>query len=438
MTLSYMRSSKVVAAAELERRRRAAFVPYGSNREAWESTDKEALISGPAGTGKSRVWLQSLHRDALNYPGMRGLIVRKTRASISTSALVTFEQHVLGVGHPLITPNIRREHRTAYRYDNGSEIGIAGMDNPTRIMSTEYDKIYVQEAIELSLDEYESLTTRLRNGVMPYQQLCADTNPSFPTHWLKQRCDAGVTRLIFARHEDNPRLYSHLTGAWTDEGLSYLATLDRLTGIRRDRLRFGKWTQAEGIIYDNWDEATNVSSDAEYNPSLPILWGVDDGYAAGGGISTVSYHPRVVLLAQETARGGLNVFAEYVATQELSERTIDNVIAMHYPLPDVAYVDSSAAELKARIWERGIQTVGATHAVGEGIKNVRRMVCDGNGVRLIQVHPRCRHLIREFASYRYDDHSSVAVIGEPKPLKVDDHSLDALRYLAWHLRYSGV
>ena len=77
----------------------------------------------------------------------------------------------------------------------------------------------------------------------------------------------------------------------------------------------------------------------------------------------------------------------------------------------------------------------ATHKVQEGIKNVRRLICDGQGVRLLRIHPRCKNLTSELQSYHYDDGSKVAVVGEQKPAKLDDHGPDCLRYMTWHLHY---
>lgn len=151
------------------------------------------------------------------------------------------------------------------------------------------------------------------------------------------------------------------------------------------------------------------------------------------GKGTESYHPRVFLLMQFTAQGGINVFAEYYRCLEVEEMSLKNVIDMGYPTPDLAYVDSSAAQLKGRIWALGIQTIGATHAVTEGIKNLRRLVCDGKGVRLLRIHPRCEELIEEMQSYSTGDNVA-AVVGETKPAKVNDHGPDALRYAAWRLR----
>ena len=39
--------------------------------------------------------------------------------------------------------------RQAYHYPNGSEVVVGGLDKPSKVMSTEYDLVYVQEAIEL-------------------------------------------------------------------------------------------------------------------------------------------------------------------------------------------------------------------------------------------------------------------------------------------------
>lgn len=196
----------------------------------------------------------------------------------------------------------------------------------------------------------------------------------------------------------------------------------------------GAFEEDAGAVYDNFstDDGGNVTTDAEYNPDLPTAWWIDDGYVYGEGPGTASYHPRVLLLAQYTAIGGVNVFAEYVRCGELSEVSIANVLAMPYNRPDIAYIDSSAAELKGRLWSVGIQTMGATHRVEEGIKNVRRLICDGQGVRLLRFHPRCVNTISSMQKYRYDTRSTAA---EPKPLKLDENEADAVRYGCHVLRY---
>jgi phage terminase large subunit len=153
-----------------------SFRPYGAAKTLFECRDAEVLLSGPAGTGKSRACLEKLHIVALKYPGMRGLIVRKTAVSLTSTALVTWNEHVVAEGkrHGLLNWYGGSQQEPAqYTYSNGSRVTVGGMDKATRIMSSEYDVIYVQEAIELTLDDWEALTTRLRHGTMPYQQIIA-------------------------------------------------------------------------------------------------------------------------------------------------------------------------------------------------------------------------------------------------------------------------
>jgi phage terminase large subunit len=310
---------------------------------------------------------------------------------------------------------------------------LAGMDRPGKALSSEYDLIYVNQAEELLLSTWEILTGRAtgRAGHLGNPQLFGDCNPSYPEHWIKKR---DTIKLIPSHHEDNPVLFDPDTGEITEQGVKTMEVLYSLTGLRKKRGLLGLWVQAEGVVYDNFDEQLNVSVDAEYDPNLPVRWGVDDGYVYGDGPGHANYHPRVFLLGQPTSQGGLNIFYEYVKAGELSEVSVDNVLALDYKRPDLAMVDSAAAELRGRIGAKGIMHSGGTHQVSEGIKVVRYYICDGKGVRLLQIHPRCVNLIMEMQSYRYDERSHSVKAGERAPLKIDDHCVSALRYLIWGMK----
>lgn len=199
---------------------------------------------------------------------------------------------------------------------------------------------------------------------------------------------------------------------------------------------------AASLIYPTFS-ADNVSGGAEYNPAWEVYWGCDDGYAYGKGPGNATYHPRVVLLGQFVPTGALHIFAEYVkCLVPTYDGTIDELIGGRdgsepgwgYRLPELSNVDSSASMFRSALSLRGITNIGATHDVAEGIKNVRRYIVDGNGVRMLFIHPRCEHTIREMFGYKYDPASTQSKSGESKPLKIDDHCPDALRYLLWMRR----
>ena len=59
-------------------RQAVTYAPRGAARDLLESRDFELLIEGPVGTGKSFGVLWKMHLAALKYPGMRGILLRKT------------------------------------------------------------------------------------------------------------------------------------------------------------------------------------------------------------------------------------------------------------------------------------------------------------------------------------------------------------------------
>lgn len=241
---------------------RHQYSPRGTSREIFGIRVDEVLVSGPAGTGKSRGCLEKLHMAMSNTEHARGLIVRKTATSLTSTALVTYREWVakeqIESGHVSFYSG-SAESPPGYRYSNGSFIALGGMDKPSKIMSSEYDMAYIQEATELNVDDWEAITTRLRNGRLSFQQALADCNPSFPKHWLKHRFDERneMRRILYSTHRENPRYYDEL-GEITPQGESYLGKLRNLTGVRKARLLDGLWVAAEGIIFEEWDDQVHL------------------------------------------------------------------------------------------------------------------------------------------------------------------------------------
>jgi phage terminase large subunit len=404
----------------------ATFDPLSWQVPAWRDTSAIVLLTGAAGGGKSRIAAEKLHGFCLRYPNAMAMVLRKERSTLTNSTLPMLEREVIGAD-----PRVKHfPSRHRYEYTNGSTLVYGGMaDDEQRenVRSMSLDIVWMEEATRFNEPDFNELLARMRGNAANWRQIVLTTNPDAPSHWIKRRLiDNLEAHVYMSAAADNPH-----------NPEQYHAALESMTGIQRQRLLEGRWTQAEGVIYDNW-ALENIAPDADYHPDYgAIYWGMDDGYVYGGGPGTQSYHPRVVLMAQITPVGGLNVFAEYYRTLELAETTITNVRAMGYPDPDIVYVDSSAAELRGRLSGVGLMNVGATHVVSEGIKTLRRMICDGNGQRLFRVHPRCANLIRELQTYRYADSTAGVNAGEPKPDKVEDHGPDSARYLAYSLRHLG-
>ncbi|MFD6550381.1 hypothetical protein [Streptomyces sp. NPDC058398] len=76
-----------------------------------------------------------------------------------------------------------------------------------------------------------------------------------------------------------------------------------------------------------------------------------------------------------------------------------------------------------QLWSDGMQ--GVAKAIND-VKGGIRSVSVALGSDLLYVHRSCAGLLAELPSYAWDEKAAAA--GEDKPLKTDDHSVDALRY----------
>lgn len=333
----------------------------------------------------------------------------------------------------------------------------------------EFTFVGFDELTEFEREQYMYLFTRCRSAAPGELRayIRSGTNPGNIGHqWVKRRF---ITRDIvnqmrhFAMEEEedtevDPSHPNALSRAFYPAKLEDNPSADpqyrqriRATGdpVLIARLEDGDWdvARAEGLIYDTFSGTLNVSAEAEFNPDLPLYWACDDGYVYGEGPGYSSYHPRVILFVQDNVLGGMNVVDELVMAGETHDQTLTTALGKPdgsppdtptrwqlYPRPLVAYVPSEAAMFKGEIHKRGITTVNATHRVVEGIRVTRQLICDGNDMRRLLINPRCKHVIYEVSEYRSDPNGR-ADEGEIVPLKVDDHTMDALRYIAFKRRH---
>lgn len=449
--------------------------PRGSALTVLSSRAPELLVSGPAGTGKSRACLEKLLIVALQNPGVRILLVRKTAVSLTSTALVTWKTHVAAevIASGYCTYFGGSPHEPpCYRFRNGARIVIGGMDKPSRIMSSEYDMAYVQEATELTIEDWEAITTRLRNGVLSFQQIIADANPNTPTHWLRERCLSGRTVMLESRHWENPRLYSD-DRKLTEAGASYMARLDALTGVRKQRLRDGLWVAAEGLIYEEFDPAIHVVDKRpwDFPDEWTRWWSIDWGQTNPFSLSRWAEDPdgrlylyrqlyRTKRLVEDHARDVLldctKPVGGYTPRGEVSARTIrDDVEAGRRrwtePKPRGIVVDPAGAEERKTFTRHtGLQTIPAKKTGTSGQPSMKTL-----GIQAVQARfkpagdgrPRlfiCRDAVverdQELVEAKLPTCSleelpgyvwAVGADGKRKEEPVDEHNhgMDEMRYL---------
>ena len=394
-------------------------------RKLFSSTEHQVMLSGPAETGKTVAACLKAHAICTCVPNSQGAIVRKTSASLPGTVLRTFQR--------IIAPDIKRgtvrvyggETPGRFIYTNGSTIWTGGMDNSDSVLSSERDFIYANQAEELTLNDWEVLSTRCsgRASVVMHPQLFGDCNPSSRLHWIRERAAQGKLRLLVSTHRDNPTLYDE-AGNLTEQGVRTMAVLDALTGVRKLRLKDGIWATAEGAIYDEFNIAIHV---CERDPNEMVVWylAMDEGFT----------HPSVCLLVGADADRRWHIFEEFYKVGVVPEDVVAHAAIWNKAFGCVfAACDSAGAGLIASLRNAGVNAIGAEKgpkSITDGISAIKDRLHPQKkdtsagfleGRPRLTVSSKCESTIKEFEAYRWKPEKD-------QPIDSDNHAMDALRYL---------
>lgn len=253
-----------------------------------------------------------------------------------------------------------------------------------------------------------------------------DTNPDYPEHFVKREyidksgdlLENGKIRIksFHFMIDDNPML-----------PLEYIENLKASTppGMWYDRKIKGLWVAAEGAVYELFNRNTHVIEPFK----IPDHWQryrvIDYGYT----------NPFVCLWAAVDEDGRVYVYHEYYKDQTLLKdhaAYINSYIETKENGGMIRYTDTIAdhdAQDNAEMKNYGIRTRNANKTVNLGIEKVsERMVVQRDGKPRLFIFRNCEHTIREHSAYRWQEHKDGKPIKE-EPLKVNDHTCDALRYL---------
>jgi PBSX family phage terminase large subunit len=232
-------------------------------------------------------------------------------------------------------------------------------------------------------------------------------NPESPNHyfykeWIEDPKD-GTTHLHFLL-EDNPILTEQMIER----------TKAMYSGVFYDRYIRGLWVIAEGIIYPMFGKETIVPTvERKYtryvismdygiqNPTAMLLWGFCDGvwYQV-----SEYYHSGRETNQQKTDQ-------DYY--EDLERLAGDRYI-------DCLIIDPSATSFIALVKQkRRFKIRKADNDVIDGIQKTASAIQQGK----IKVNDCCKRTIKEYGLYSWDQKAD-----EDRPIKDNDHAMDATRY----------
>lgn len=360
-------------------------------QNAWDCQKKIQLHQGSARSGKSFALLQYLIVKALSEKLLIS-VVRKTFPALRTSALRDFKDIMQEMG--LWDEDRWMATEKVYTFDNDSQIEFFSTDNAEKLKGLRRNVLWIDEANELSYDQYLQLAIRTTGTII------LSFNPSFsPKHWIISQVQTGddcatfittyksnpylpleQVRFIEKYRETNPRF-------WMTYGLGQFAVNEKQI--------------YEFEIVDSFDMDT-----ADF-----ICFAMDIGYVSDPTALVGIWKAGNNLIVNE------HIYQKGLITAEILELLRGNVDSK-----DIIVIDSAEPRLIDEIKRGGFP-------LARGVKKGKDSI--QWGIDLVKqfnlVIPKNNtNLIEELYSYEWIDDGNGGVTNIP--IDANNHLLDALRY----------
>lgn len=346
-------------------------------------------------------------RERMNMDGLT-VILGVTKSTIERNVL----EPMRNIYGDTLVGNISSDNTVMLFGEKCYALGAERITQVSKIRGASIKYCYGDEVADWSQDVFELLKSRLDKE---YSCFDGTYNPQHPGHWLKVFLDSDAD--IFSQTyciDDNPFLPAAFVENLKRE---YAGT------VFYDRYILGLWVKAEGLIYPFFDESCCTDSvipphmpgwefyvSCDYgtlNPCSMQLWAVD-------------IRGRQAIMLDEYYYSG----RAKENTQRTDSEYYDDLVKLigDYPIQAVV-IDPSAASFIAEIRHRGKYNVRkANNDVLEGIRRTGALL----KAHRILINNRCENTKKEFGLYSWDEKAD-----SDKPIKKDDHAMDAMRYMAY-------
>lgn len=378
---------------------------------------KYNLAHGSVRAGKTVGVLFKFLLDCASCPGNMIWMLGNTMADVYGNCIQIIldapKDHPLAIFRPFVTWH---KSGTLDFFDKTIQV-LGARDERAlgKIQGKTMDLLYCNEMTLYPESVLNMLPSRLS---MPHSKMHADMNPSHPEHKCKKMIDLA--------DNGDPSYYAQ---HWKIEDNTFLKPdfienqKKLMSGLFFRRYFLGEWCLAEGAIFDFFERDIHVDKQLK----TCDFWVAGIDYGASNAFACVVLGVKQRRFANDTAYA--QVQAEYFyngkgnRTKTNSEYADDlEQLFLKYPVRAV-YVDPSAASFKAELQKKRINVRDTDNEVLAGITLMTDLVARGE----VSIHQSCTNLIREIQGYCWDD--KAAKRGEDKPIKINDHCCDALRYV---------
>lgn len=399
---------------------------------------KYTAYVGGVGSGKTLIGCITVLSWAVLHPG-EYLIARQHYPELRDTTRATF--------FDICPPELIKENRAAdnvvYIHSAGggtSKILFRPLEEYDKLRSLNLSGFYIDEANQVSEEAFNLLQTRLRNP-SGLRKGILTTNPKghdWVYRWFfkKDHIQRDEIKDLFCLIKAPSTENIHLPEGYVE---TMLATW---SDDRIKREIYGSFDAFEGQVYTEFSREVHVVKPFRVPTSWARYAGVDHGYR----------NPACWLWIAVDGDGDIYVYREFYESEwkirEICETGKDGRPSVRQMMGkekiEGAYIDPSTLARRGKDgrsdldWyfeylPKGFPLLKANNQKQAGIDRVKTLLKpDAEGKPKLYIFDTCTNLLEEMVKYRYAElaPSQMGKQNEKEePQKVDDHAMDALRYV---------
>ncbi|RWQ72940.1 PBSX family phage terminase large subunit [Bacillus cereus] len=376
------------------------FLPY------LKIPERLLVLYGGAGSGKSVFGVQRTVVKCLKEK-RKVLVVRKVTNTIRESIFAEFKKALSSFGlydHCKIT-----ESNFTIKLPNGSEFIFKGMDDPEKIKSISgIDDILIEEATELTVDDYSQLNLRLRSR-KGNNQIVLMYNPTSKSNWVYKMFHEGKLpescKVVHTTYKDNKFL--------PDSYIKALEDMMHTNPVYYKIYALGEFATLSKLIFTNWEKSW-FDPYVHFKEGRKAHFGMDFGFSEDP--------TTLVSVIPDMQRKILYIFDEHYEKGMTNKDVFDMIVNKGY-IRQRIIADSADPKSIEELKRLGVSKIKPSRKGNDSVLH---------GIQFIQqfkmvIHPSCTAIIEELENYTYEkDRKTNEYIN--KPIDKFNHILDALRY----------
>ena len=404
--------------------------------EAFNSTKRcrYSVYSGAVGAGKTMFAAHVAIEACLNNPGTKGFLGCLTYTQLKNVLFTTFKEEMYkyqdeldknGIPVQILKRLVTSKGNMEAEFYNGSIIYFIACEKEEKIRGYNLDFFILDEPIEIDELIFTQLMARLRGKHLKRTFGLLTTNPGSELHWIYQR--------FYINKSGSPE-YNHIDTCTYDNIFldpSYIHDMEE--AYDEDwvkRMLRGEWGAYSGQIFKCFNHDRHVGSFDKF-PNEDIKY-----YVAG--VDWGITNPSSVITLGVTKDNNVHVVHEYRNDYLKEDKKTSNVLSRviadlnkkyHYRK---VWCDPSAKDLIVQTHSLGVPIEKADNDVASGIGKINSLLQKDR----LKIDKHCEYLRKEMPAYSRKKDKMNSNLTE-EPVKLNDHSIDALRYGLTNFRTFG-